>query len=368
MADVPTILLADDDPITILLLEAMLRQEGYRTISAAGGFEAQRLIAECVPDLVLLDVQMPDVNGFAVCRGLKSTAELAHIPVLFVSAEDDVESKVAGLDAGAVDYVTKPFHRAEVLARVRTHMRLARTAQALVELQAVQLKVATAQQAILPNPDHWPEARFAVSYRPLHDAGGDFYDVIRAGEGVIDYLVADVSGHDAGSALPTSALKALLLQNCSLTESPQQVLGTVNTVLRRVLPDGAFTTLGYLRVNRSAGKATYVAAAHPPAILVPRDKPPALLEPEGDVLGFFPAPVFEGREVAARPGDRLFLLTDGLLELVGNLTAVEQLARVCELCAAHRGLPLAEAVRTIVSSVFDDQAAHDDVVLLGVEV
>jgi phosphoserine phosphatase RsbU/P len=368
MADVPTILLADDDPVTILLLEAMLRQEGYRTISASGGFEARRLAGELRPDLVLLDVQMPDLNGFDVCRGLKEEPETSHVPVLFVSAEDDVRSKVAGLDAGAVDYVTKPFHRAEVLARVRTHLRLARTARALVDLQAVQLKLATAQQAILPNPERWPEARFAVSYRPLHDAGGDFYDVIQAGEGVIDYLVADVSGHDAGSALPTSALKALLLQNCSLTESPAQILETVNTVLRRVLPDGTFTTLGYLRVNRSASKATYVTAAHPPAVFLPHGKPPLVLDPDGDVLGFFPAPVFEAREVTVRPGDRLFVLTDGLLELVGNLTATEQLARVCELCESHRNLPLADAVRATVDAVFGRVPPHDDIVLLGVEI
>ena len=126
--------------------------------------------------------------------------------MLFVSGEGDVASKVAGLDAGAVDYVTKPFHRAEVLARVRTHLRLSRASRAVVELQAVRVaQLASAQHAILPQPAAWPEARFAVEYRPLHEAGGDFYDVLQPGEGVIDYLVADVSGHDLASALPTAA-------------------------------------------------------------------------------------------------------------------------------------------------------------------
>jgi phosphoserine phosphatase RsbU/P len=368
MADVPTILIVDDDAVTVRVLEAMLGQEGYRTHSARDGAAGRAQASAHRPDLVLLDVQMPGENGLEVCRALKADPHLAHIPVLFVSGEDDVASKVAGLDAGAVDYVTKPFHRAEVLARVRTHLRLSRASRAVVELQAVRVaQLASAQHAILPEPDAWPEARFAVEYRPLHEAGGDFYDVIQPGEGVIDYMVADVSGHDLASALPTAALKALLHQNSSITESPEQALRTINSVLRTVLPDGHFATLVYARVNRGRQRATLVSAGHPPAIHAPRDGPAVAIEQVGDVIGAFDVVVFEQRVVDVSPGDRLFLFSDGLVQPEPGTTQDAQVARLCELCDRHRARPLAEAIPAMVAGMFAGYQPRDDVVLMGVE-
>jgi phosphoserine phosphatase RsbU/P len=369
MAEVPTILIVDDDAVTVRVLEAMLGQEGYRTLTARRGDDGRMLAARHRPDLVLLDVQMPGENGLDVCRALKADPQLAAMPVLFVSGEGDVASKVAGLDAGAVDYVTKPFHRAEVLARVRTHLRLSRASRALIELQAVRVaQLASAQHAILPQPDAWPEARFAVEYRPLCEAGGDFYDVLQPGEGVIDYLVADVSGHDLASALPTAALKALLHQNCTITESPEQALKTVNSVLRTVLPDGHFATLVYARLNRARRRAVLLSAGHPPVIHVPQVGNAVAIEQVGDVIGAFENPVFEQRELPVAPGDRLFLLSDGLVQPVAGLTQDQQIARLAAECGRRRTAPLATAISELVDLLFEGIEPKDDVVLMGIEV
>lgn len=368
MPEAPTILIVDDDAVTVMVLEAMLGQEGYRTVSAADGAGGRAATARHRPDLVLLDVHMPDENGIDVCRALKADPHLAHIPILFVSAEDDVRSKVAGLDAGAVDYVTKPFHRAEVLARVRTHLRLSRASRAMVELQAMRVaQLATAQQAILRRPGDWPEARFAVEYRPLRDAGGDFYDVLEPGEGVIDYLVSDVSGHDLASALPTAALKALLHQNCTITESPAQVLQTVNSVLRTVLPDGHFVTLVCARVNRALHRATLVSAGHPPVVHAPREGRASVIEQVGDVIGAFDTVVFEQRDIRLAQGDRLFLFSDGLVEPALGASQGQQVARLAALCEGQRLHSLSAAVPAIVDAMFAGNEQHDDVVLMGVE-
>jgi phosphoserine phosphatase RsbU/P len=368
MTDVPTILIVDDDAVTVRVLEAMLGQEGYRTIAARDGVNGRALAAAHRPDLVLLDVQMPGQNGIEVCRALKADPHLSPIPVLFVSGEGDVASKVAGLDAGAVDYVTKPFHRAEVLARVRTHLRLSRASRAVVELQAVRVaQLASAQHAILPQPDAWPQARFAVEYRPLFEAGGDFYDVLQPGEGIVDYLVADVSGHDLASALPTAALKALLHQNCSITESPEQVLRTVNSVLRRVLPDGHFATLVYARVNRARKRATIVSAGHPPVIHVPQTGAASVIEQVGDVLGAFDVVVFEQRAIDIQPGDRLFLYSDGLVQPAPGGTQDDQVERLGRLCDAGRGRPMGGLLASAIDVLLDGSEPRDDIVLMGVE-
>ena len=124
-----------------------------------------------------------------------------------LSAEQDVRTKVAGFDAGAVDYITKPFHRAEVMARVRTQLRLHAAHRAAIELQALKLaQLASAQQAMIPQPEKMPAAGFRLYYRPLQEAGGDFCHVCAVGGSLHDYIVGDVCGHHVGTAMhPRSA-------------------------------------------------------------------------------------------------------------------------------------------------------------------
>ena len=120
----PDILLVDDMHVNLRILADMLKVEGMRTRSALSGEAALRAANAQPPDLVLLDVMMPDMDGYEVCRRLKATPALAHIPVIFLSALDGTEDKVEAFAAGGVDYVTKPFQLDEVRARVQTHLRL----------------------------------------------------------------------------------------------------------------------------------------------------------------------------------------------------------------------------------------------------
>ena len=131
-----TIMVVDDQPANLKLLEAMLRPEGHAVRSFARGRLALAAAAQNPPDLVLLDINMPEMNGFEVCRRFKGNPDLAGIPVIFLSAMDDLESKVKAFGSGGVDYVTKPFQVAEVQARVETHLTLFRLSQALRERTA----------------------------------------------------------------------------------------------------------------------------------------------------------------------------------------------------------------------------------------
>jgi len=120
----PDILLVDDVAANLKILEDMLRGDGYRTRSARTGEAALRAAESQAPDLVLLDVMMPEMDGFEVCRRLKSNPDLAGVPVIFLSALSETKDKIEAFSAGGVDYVTKPFQIDEVLARVATHLRL----------------------------------------------------------------------------------------------------------------------------------------------------------------------------------------------------------------------------------------------------
>ena len=124
MTDSHTILVVDDESESLVLLIGILAAAGYQVRSADSGRLALASIAASLPQLILLDVRMPGIDGFEVCRRLKASEETRNIPLMFISAASDVEERVAGLALGAVDYITKPFQREELLARVRTHLEL----------------------------------------------------------------------------------------------------------------------------------------------------------------------------------------------------------------------------------------------------
>jgi len=124
MTDKGKILAVDDTPASLRLLTDILKEEGYEVRSAISGELALHAATSNPPDLVLLDIRMPEMDGYEVCRRLKAQPETRSVPVIFVSAVSETDVKVQGFEIGAVDFVTKPYQRDELLARVRTHLEL----------------------------------------------------------------------------------------------------------------------------------------------------------------------------------------------------------------------------------------------------
>ncbi|HSH05126.1 MAG TPA: hybrid sensor histidine kinase/response regulator [Anaerolineae bacterium] len=129
------ILIVDDTPANLQLLANLLSDHGYEPRPAPNGRLALAAARRFPPDIVLLDINMPDMNGFDVCRAFKQDAQLKEIPILFISALNATEDKLTAFDAGGVDYITKPFQFAEVLARVETHLKLARQQREIEQLR-----------------------------------------------------------------------------------------------------------------------------------------------------------------------------------------------------------------------------------------
>lgn len=120
----PTVLIIDDLPINLALLFDYLESEAFRVLVAQSGANALLQLQRLKPDIILLDIKMPGLDGFEVCRLIKANADLCEIPIIFLTALDDVVDKVRGFELGAVDYITKPVDHVEVLARLRTHLML----------------------------------------------------------------------------------------------------------------------------------------------------------------------------------------------------------------------------------------------------
>jgi phosphoserine phosphatase RsbU/P len=368
----PTVAIIDDDVTSAIVLESMLRKDGIRTIKAYGGIEGRELVKADTPDLVLLDIFMPDENGFDTCRKLKDDPVTADIPIIFMTSQSDIQSKVSGFELGAVDYITKPYMPAEVLGRVRVHIRLRNAMAAYIESQIARLKQLTiAQQSIMPSPAEYPEAGFQVFYQSAHEAGGDFYDVLHAGEKVFDYVVADVSGHDLGSSLATSALKALIHQGRATFSPPLETLRMVNNVLASAFPEEIYVTLTYARLNRQRHSMTIISAGHPPGILIKASGEITLMPGIGDILGAFELISLTVHDVPVAKGDRFLLYTDGLIEMCGSeaVSRSQGMDRLIALCKKTRTLPLKDMVETIPKEIIGQESPPpDDILFLGVEV
>jgi len=368
--DPPTILVVDDTPVNLMVVEGILQAEGFRTLTADDGPAARLLTHAEQPDLILLDVMMPGESGFETCAQLKSDPATADIPIIFLSALDDVKSKVAGLKIGAVDYIAKPLHGEEVLARVRVHLRIRESNRALVAQHRARLeKLRDAQQAILARPEDYPDAKFAVYYKPLEETGGDFYDVIPLGAGIFAYFVADISGHGVSAAFLTSAIKALLRQYAGPVFSPEDTMRGVDAVMGQILGEEQYLTACYARLNRQTRQLTVIGAGHPPLILVSRAGVAQIVELESDPLGAFGTAILRRLDVRVSSGDRFFMYSDGLIEAAPGGSRREGLELLVEACVRHRSCPLGKAVDAIVRELRPEgQTVEDDLLLMAADV
>jgi DNA-binding NtrC family response regulator len=142
------ILIVDDVPANLRVLREVLEPEGYRIFGASNGDAALRIATRVLPDIILLDIVMPGMDGYEVCRRLKQNESTEHIPVIFITVRDENVSLVEGFRAGGVDYITKPFDEAELLVRVENHLKISRLTQELIQKnEELEKEIARRQQA-----------------------------------------------------------------------------------------------------------------------------------------------------------------------------------------------------------------------------
>src|SRR5258707_6001058 len=192
-----TVLLVDDAPANIQIVNSILK-DIYKIRIATSGAKALELVKVTPPpDLVLLDVMMPEIDGYEVCNRLKLDPETRDIPVIFLTGQTEVEDETKGFDVGAVDYIHKPFSPAVVKARVQTHLVLRGIREQLAkQLLTIQNELATARQirlSILPTVIPRIEGLdIAARYIPMTSVAGDFFDFIVVDERRMGILVADL--------------------------------------------------------------------------------------------------------------------------------------------------------------------------------
>jgi len=263
---------------------------------------------------------MPGIDGFEVCRRLKSDPATRPIPVIFLSALDETADKVKGLQLGAVDYVSKPFQAEEVIARVNTHLtihRLNRQVQEQRDQLEHELKVVSElQRDLLPKGlPSIPGLQLAVHYDTSRYAGGDYYDAVKLPDGRCGLLVADSEGHSAPATV-MMAMTCALFRSCpELHDRPDKVLDFINTNLCKVNKE-SFVTAIYAVYDGNRRTLRVARAGHPlPILFRPAEGEAREVPCEGVfMMGFDPYEQVPVTEILLGAGDRLLLYTDGVTE------------------------------------------------------
>lgn len=314
-----TVLLVDDAPANIQVATSILK-DIYKIRVATNGAKALALVKDAPPpDLVLLDVMMPGMDGYEVCTRLKADPETQDIPVIFLTGQTEIEDETRGFEVGAVDYIHKPFSPAVVKARVQTHLVLRGIREQLaLQLLTIQKELETArkiQMSILPSSiPQLAGLDIAARYIPMTSVAGDFYDFIVVDEKHLGILVADVSGHGMPAALIASMLKIALAAEMGHAADPAQVLLGLNQTLCGKFQHH-FVTAAYLFVDMLKGTLTYAGAGHPPLLLWGQSSDGVRdIEENGLFLGKFPWATYTSRELPLKPGDWCLLYTDGIPE------------------------------------------------------
>jgi sigma-B regulation protein RsbU (phosphoserine phosphatase) len=347
--DRETILIIDDYPLNRILLSSILGDEGFRLLEAVDGSSGLTLATEERPDLILLDILLPDTDGYAVCESLHSKPATHDIPIIFISALESVDARIKGFALGAVDYIPRPFHRDEVVARVKVHLRLRRAYRLILEAQRARLtSIKEAHRSLLTDPATVAEAAAAVKYEFLEEAGGDFYEILPFSSTLIGYFVADISGHDIGAAMVHSAIKTVLQSWAGSLYSPLETMGMMNRLLKPLFQPGDYLTAAYVVVNRKTAKASLVACGHPPLLQSTAAGRVLRIEANGDPVGVFQNPVFGSCELQLTTGDRLWLYTDGMVEdFEAGITFASGMQRLMNAIAATTGTALPAAIDAI---------------------
>ncbi|MBV9491138.1 MAG: SpoIIE family protein phosphatase [Verrucomicrobia bacterium] len=333
---VPDILVVDDTPANLRLITEMLRERGFKPRPVLSGKLALQAARSSPPDLVLLDINMPELDGYSVCEQLKADARMREVPVIFLSARDEAIDKVRAFRAGGVDYVSKPFHFEEVEARVNVHLKLkslreeseARARQLESALGALRAREAQLRAeltvaaeyvfSLLPSRLEQGPIRTDWRFIPSAELGGDSFGYHWLDSDHFAFYLLDVSGHGVGSALHSVSILNTL-RNGSLPgldfRDPGGVLTALNDAYSMRRHASFYFTIGYGVIDLSRGELRYAGGGHPPAIVCTPGREAVRVPSGGPPVGCFAGTRYPTCTHPLQGPSGLYLFSDGVFDV-----------------------------------------------------
>jgi serine phosphatase RsbU (regulator of sigma subunit) len=401
-----TVLVVDDAPENIHLLDGVLNKD-YIIKAALNGEKALKIAgSDDSPDLILLDIIMPDMNGYEVCRRLKSDAKTQDIPVIFVTSMSEIGDETKGLEMGAIDYITKPISSAIVKARVKNHLELKEAREYLknqnkilelrveertrevLDLQQVEFELRSAQEkvenelniaaqiqrSILPSnfpafPEHNEFDLYAMM-TPAREVGGDFYDFFFVDDDHLAVIIADVADKGVPAALFAMISRTIFRSIARQPKSPSQIMTEANDLLCEGNETGMFVTAFFAYYHLPTGRLTYSSGGHNPALLFgPNGAWRELAHKHGPVLGAIPALKYKENVDTLEPSQILVLYTDGVTEASSPKNELFGVERFAKLVCSCESLKLSQMINHIDKDLKEFQQGNqfDDTTVLALK-
>ncbi len=397
------VLIAEDDRISRRMLARRLEQWGHDVVAAANGREAWEAFQNDEFSIVVSDWMMPEMDGLELVRRIRNARADGYVFVILLTAKSQKEDIVVGMEAGADDFLSKPFDQAELRVRLRAGERILELEHDLARqnrrLQAANQRMerdldaaAKVQQSLLPTSlPQVDRAEFAWSFRPCDQLAGDILNVFSLDDRHVGMYVADVSGHGVAAALLAVAVSRVLTPQPSMSSllvkpgedgtgedgtgkhvvPPATVARELNRRFQMAESGDRYFTIVYGVLDTQTREFRYVSAGHPPLVLHRGERPPELLPVEAFAVGWLDDVEYDEHLVQLAPGDRLLIYSDGVPEAMNGRLDQFGNERLTRSLTATRADCLADSVKSLRQDVerwCGDEGPKDDVSLLGLEI
>ncbi len=374
------VLVVDDNENNRDLLLRRLQRQGLTVVVAEHGRQALELIRRQSFDLVLLDVMMPEINGYQVLEYLKSDPVYRHIPVIMISAVDDIDSIVKCIELGAEDYLFKPFNPVLLKARIsasleKKRLRDQEQAYLLAVKHDMELGRRTQSDFLPAKLPHVPGWEIAAAFYPAREVAGDFYDAFYLPHDRLGLVIADVCDKGVGAALFMALIRSLI--RAFAEQSPPTIadaLGAVQLTNNYIIRHHhhnlkhMFATLFFGILEPASGMLTYVNGGHDPPIVISASGVKTMLDLTGPAVGVIPNARFTIEQASIDVGDTLLAYTDGVTEArnrTGEFFTEERLLALLDAPFPSAAAVL-ERIEASVRSYIAQMTFSDDVTLLAV--
>lgn len=372
MREEPLILIIEDNSASLDIMRVRLLANNYKVITATDGEKGLTQAEKYLPDLILLDIMMPKMDGLEVCRRIKNNPALPFMPIIMVTAKTDTKDVIAGLEAGGDEYLTKPVDHRSLVARVKSMLRIKQLHDMVLE-QSYQLKnqlktAAKIQTLFWPDLSDLKEAAniWAVS-QPASYVGGDLYDVIVLPDGSVLAYIADVSGKGVPAALFMAALSTKIRAEANLLQDLNSLLQAVNIGMFNLASDeGYFVTIILLRYWPADGNIELIRAGHLNPILVSEKEVREISHLKGISLGVLDSVNYDSTELRLEAGESLLLFSDGVTEAENEKKELFGNDRLIEYLQTTRSAPRGRGLLDVIDTWRGNAEVNDDLTVLEI--
>lgn len=381
------ILIVDDLKENRMLLSDFLKEKNYEVCEAEDGNDAVKQSVLQRPDLILMDIMMPKLNGYEACSKIKNNPETKDIPIIFLSSLSETGNKIEGFTAGGEDYFVKGGDLNELKARVQAHLKIRSLTKSLQdannELQAKQEALdedlnaaALIQRSLLPVKTPLKINRLDIAWEclPCLYIGGDIFNFINLDEEHVGFYIIDVCGHGVPSAMVAVSVSQHLHELIKQVEQgPYSKLHFPGEFLKDLNQEfdmtrfGRFFTIFYMVLNVNTGRLFYSLGGHPPAVLLRENAPYELLSKGGSVIGMDEGIPFEEGSLELMPGDKLILYTDGIVEYENSKGEFFCMSRFLDLLESVKQEPGEAIVQKVLDALAEfgqKEPPKDDVSIM----